>query len=704
MIAAPLPGTSSSPPLLALAPMAEITDSPFRCLAFEAGADACTTEMVSAAGLVRASRNTMPLLERLPEERGFLAVQLYGHDECELEEAAAIVAGMGRFQAVDLNAGCPMRRIVGNGDGAALMADLPLLGRCVAAISRGVARAFASSGHGAGASPLPVWVKTRIGLDPGRPAAAEIVRVCIENGASLVAVHGRYASRAHSGPVDAPRIAEAVAAAAEADVPVLANGGVRSAADAAALLRATGAAGVMVGRGAVGRDLSGIRLGLSPDFPALPSQTACHASACSAPEAQTSGSWPDLPSALAAFRRHLALLLKFKRQIARLWPDAAPLSPDAAVVIDARRSLFNYFKGFSGAAAFRKALQDARSYDDVLSFAEERFGRPLSPVGHVSISPRRRLPVAPSCSVDAPAKVNFTLDILGVRPDGYHELRSVVMPVSLFDSVEVTLRSDGLVTCETVGDGVDVSELSGLPLERQLAVKAVRALQRTLGRPDSLSGCDIRVRKRIPIGAGMGGGSADAAGVLACLRALWAPDMPQDDWLAAGAAVGSDVPALQLGGAVLMEGRGERVRRLLPQGCHPPPMWLVVAFPGFSVSTKAVYGAWDARPLDKAGGTWEDCARSVRDGDPGACAPTLSNGLQTVVSELHAQTERFCLALRRAGALRSLLSGSGSAVFGLAENEEAARRIAESLGGQIWSRVVSTLPDGVMAAHGPLVP
>ena len=702
--------------------MAEVTDSAFRSVAFESGADICTTEMVSAAGLVRASRNTMPLLERLPEERGFLAVQLYGHDERELEEAARIVAGMGRFQAVDFNAGCPMRRIVGNGDGAALLADLPLLGRCVAALMRGVARAVGAMG-GAGAMPLPVWVKTRIGLDPARPAAAEIVRVCMENGASLVSVHGRYASQAHVGPVDVPRIAEAVAAAATspsgAAVLVLANGGVRSASDAAALLRATGAAGVMVGRGAVGRDLSRIRPGLLPDF-----KVDCAGAA----SGECAAGWPDSPSALAAFRRHLERSLELKRQVARRWPDAAPLSPDEAVALDARRVLFNYFKGFPGAAAFRRELQAARTAADILATAESFF-RPVRPA--LQGQPRSGATATPSSArINAPAKVNFTLDLLGRRPDGYHELRSVVMPVSLFDSIEVSLRDDGRITCETVGDGVDVSVLSDLPPERQLAVKAVRAMQRALGRDGARCGCDIRVRKRIPIGAGMGGGSADAAGVLVCLRALWAPDMPERDWLAAGAAVGSDVPALQLGGAVLMEGRGEQVRRLLPAGCHPPPMWLVAVFPGFNVSTKAVYEAWDARnaaapvrpalqgqprsgatatpaagaPLDKAGGTWEDCARSVRDGDARACAPTLSNGLQTVVSELHAQTERFCLALRRAGALRSLLSGSGSAVFGLAENEEAARRIAGSLSGQTWSRVLSTLPDGVMAAHGPLVP
>ena len=319
-----------------------------------------------------------------------------------------------------------------------------------------------------------------------------------------------------------------------------------------------------------------------------------------------------------------------------------------------------------------------------------------------------------TATIEAPAKVNLSLEILGKRADGYHELRSVVMPVSLFESVTVSERRDGAVTCETVGDGVDVSELRALPAERQLAVRAVRAMQRELGRDPSRCGCDIRVVKRVPIGAGMGGGSADAAGVLACLKALWAPDLPENRFLAAGAAVGSDVPALQLGGAVLMEGRGERVRRILPPGASAPPMWLVAAFPGESVSTKAVYDACDGRDGGQGGerrplltssrGSCENCARSVRNGDVEACARALFNGLQDIVFRLHPSTERFCLALREGGALGSLLSGSGSAVFGLARSRESAEAIRRGLRERIWCNVLQTLPDGVMAAHGPLVP
>ncbi|MBR1609791.1 MAG: hypothetical protein IJ678_09285, partial [Kiritimatiellae bacterium] len=103
---------------------------------------------------------------------------------------------------------------------------------------------------------------------------------------------------------------------------------------------------------------------------------------------------------------------------------------------------------------------------------------------------------------DVPAKLNFTLEILGRRADGFHELRSVVVPVSLFETVVVSPRGDGVVTCETRGAGVDVSEPRSLPAEKNLAVKALRAMQRALGRPDSACGCDISIVKRVPVGAG----------------------------------------------------------------------------------------------------------------------------------------------------------------------------------------------------------
>jgi 4-diphosphocytidyl-2-C-methyl-D-erythritol kinase len=303
--------------------------------------------------------------------------------------------------------------------------------------------------------------------------------------------------------------------------------------------------------------------------------------------------------------------------------------------------------------------------------------------------------------VQAPGKINLTLEVLGRRPDGFHDLRSVLLPVSLYETVEVEDCADGAVTCRTVGDGVDVSSLAHLPPERHLAVKAARAMQRLCG---TARGCDIRIVKRIPIGAGMAGGSADAAGTMTALQRLWGYDGPWEALAEAAASVGSDVPALLHGGAVLMEGRGERVTPVLSPDAKPPaPFWLVALFPGFAVSTREVFETW--KPGLTAGADLCDNAlSSVRNGDVRAACLAAFNGLQDTVNSLHPETERFCLALTEGGALSSILSGSGSAVIGFAEDEAHAHRIQRSLPKNVWSKVLSTLPDGVMAAHGFLMP
>ena len=163
----------------------------------------------------------------------------------------------------------------------------------------------------------------------------------------------------------------------------------------------------------------------------------------------------------------------------------------------------------------------------------------------------------------AHAKVNLTLEVLGMRPDGYHELRSVVTTIPLHDDVELLDAPAGEMTVEMSGDGMEVPHV---PCEENLAVRAARALAAAAG---VSRGVHIRIVKRIPVGAGLGGGSADAAAVLNGLNELWGLGLPKERLCEIGAEVGSDVPALVLGGMVLMEGRGERVRALLQRARRP---------------------------------------------------------------------------------------------------------------------------------------
>ena len=276
----------------------------------------------------------------------------------------------------------------------------------------------------------------------------------------------------------------------------------------------------------------------------------------------------------------------------------------------------------------------------------------------------------------ASGKINLFLDIFGKRADGYHELRSVVLPVSLCDTITVSAREDTVVTCRTIGEGTDVSELDSLPLEKQLAVKALRAMQRLTG---IMTGADISVVKRIPIGAGMGGGSADAAGVMRAFMKLQNSAIgnhqssignQQSAILSAAASIGSDVPALFLGGPVLMEGRGERVK---PVGFAIPKMHLVVAFPGFAVSTKKIY---------------EEFRVSAA---PHPDDFSMRNDLEKTVFRLYPEVLKLRDSLLECGAKAAMVSGSGSAVFGVADDADHAQKIQSRLPETLWSRTVETV-------------
>ena len=231
----------------------------------------------------------------------------------------------------------------------------------------------------------------------------------------------------------------------------------------------------------------------------------------------------------------------------------------------------------------------------------------------------------------AHAKINLTLEVLGVRPDGYHDLRSVVVPVPLHDDVVLE-----------PADGVSVEMPGDLPQERNLAWRAADALRRATG---CRKGARIRLVKRIPAGAGLGGGSADAAAVLNGLNDLWGLGLAKGRLCEIGATVGSDVPALVLGGAVLMEGRGERVAPLADSPLRDFPLHdlcrLVLRTPPVFVSTPRVFAEF--RESDRGRGP---------------------NDLQPAACRLHPEIAAALEALRAEGCMGVQMSGSGSSVFG----------------------------------------
>ena len=266
-------------------------------------------------------------------------------------------------------------------------------------------------------------------------------------------------------------------------------------------------------------------------------------------------------------------------------------------------------------------------------------------------------------TVSANAKVNFTLEVFGKRADGYHALRSVVMPISLSDTLDIETTDDGEITSDTGYDD-------------DLCVKAARILRSSVSSLPSSLGVTIRVTKRIPVGGGLGGGSADAAAVLRALNELWKVGLSRKELAEVGAQVGSDVPALVLGGPVIMEGRGEKVSQI--EHSEHSNINLVLVNPGVHSSTKEVYAACEPRPLDGENAT----ARMVRvlgSENPEEIAAALMNDLQAPAVKQHPEISDALVSLRTAGVIGAMMSGSGSSVFGIVRDAAAAERISAEM-------------------------
>ena len=262
----------------------------------------------------------------------------------------------------------------------------------------------------------------------------------------------------------------------------------------------------------------------------------------------------------------------------------------------------------------------------------------------------------PVATFPAYAKINLTLDVLGRRPDGYHDLRGVMQTVSLCD----TLAAEPV-------DGPDVARAGDLPAgEDNLAVRAAAVFRAATGLPER--GLCVTIEKRIPVCAGLGGGSADAAAVLRYLRDRYAPEMTGEALAKLGEAVGSDVPFCVRGGTYLAEGRGEVLTPLRDL----PPCFIVLCKPEFPLSTPALFRAIDAvedlpRPDNDA------ALAAIASGDLTALCRQVGNVFEAALTGDEAETIRAIKArLVQNGALAAAMSGSGSAVFGIFADAAAA--------------------------------
>ena len=272
----------------------------------------------------------------------------------------------------------------------------------------------------------------------------------------------------------------------------------------------------------------------------------------------------------------------------------------------------------------------------------------------------------PKETVLARAKLNLTLDVLGKRPDGYHDLKMVMQSVALADTLTVETGT---------GEGLEVrTDLSFLPNnEKNLAAAAALAFQTVTGR--DLGGVAIAIEKRIPVCAGMGGGSSDAAAVLRSLERMLGTGQDLAALARIGERVGSDVPYCVLGGTALAEGRGEVLTPLsaLPH-CH-----VVICKPAFSISTPELFRAVDGVRLRCRPDT-DGVLAALEAGDLGGVARRMYNVFEDVLpSRQRTEVAAIRSALVQHGALGANMSGTGPTVFGLFDEAGRARSAWEEL-------------------------
>ena len=282
--------------------------------------------------------------------------------------------------------------------------------------------------------------------------------------------------------------------------------------------------------------------------------------------------------------------------------------------------------------------------------------------------------------VRAFAKINRSLRVLGTRGDGYHELRTIFQSIALHDTLTIrATRGPFTLTCDDPACPVD---------DTNLIARAAVAMWQAAGRRGASRGVAIDLKKRIPMQAGLGGGSSDAAAALRALAKRWrvADEKGRD----AAAALGADVPYFFEGGAVLGLERGDLLFPLV----DPPSAWVVLVLPDFGVSTKDAFGWFDERA-----GFSTRLRAGIRVGhystaDPRVSrSPEMVNDLAGPVVARHPEIGRIISALGRSGASQAAMSGSGSAVFGLFSTRSAAIQAEKQLA-SANRRVVATRTVG----------
>lgn len=265
----------------------------------------------------------------------------------------------------------------------------------------------------------------------------------------------------------------------------------------------------------------------------------------------------------------------------------------------------------------------------------------------------------------APAKINLALDVLSKRDDGFHNVEMLMTTIDLADRIKLTSMEE---------DRIEISlESRFVPSdERNLAYKAAFAFKKKYGIE---KGVQIHIEKSIPVSAGLGGGSSDAAAVLRGLNRLWSLDRPMGELAELGAEIGSDVPFCVYGNTGIAKGRGEIVEKL----ASPPSCWVVLAKPDIGVSTRTIFQRIILDDLTHPNTDHIISALENKDFDQMCC--NIGNVLENITLKVYPEVRRIKNAMIQAGAAGTLMSGSGPTVYGLVEHYTTAKRIYNGMRG-----------------------
>lgn len=262
------------------------------------------------------------------------------------------------------------------------------------------------------------------------------------------------------------------------------------------------------------------------------------------------------------------------------------------------------------------------------------------------------------------AKINLGLDVLGKREDGYHEVRMIMQTIRMYDQLDMRKSVEPGIHLTTNKKYIPVDE-------NNLVWRAAKLMMDTCG---IMEGVSIHLHKVIPVAAGMAGGSSDAAATLVGMNRLFHCGLSKEKLMELGVQMGADVPYCVLRGTALAEGIGEKLTVLPPM----PDCWILIGKPGISVSTKYVYTTLDLN-TDTVHPDIDGMKKALEDGNLYGITERMGNVLQDVTIPAYPEVERIKEQMKTLGAVNAMMSGSGPTVFGIFDNEEKAQEACQKL-------------------------